>query len=198
MSIISDSKVFEVHTFNLLGIDPGTDTIGFSIFKLTIDDLKIVSVTSWTEKVSRFLDEDSFEVQVHSAKYGRINIISEKVKLILDTFKPLVVACEAPFFNRLRPNAYGPLIETVFTIQKTLSFWDHYKPLYMHDPPSVKKSVGSKKEKGEDNKEAVKRAIKLIAELKMVNFDLLDEHSIDATAVAYCHLLKLRNNYAIH
>ena len=60
MQIVSDSSIFDKQTFNILGIDPGTDTIGFSIIKVNIDDLKIVSVTPWTEKVSRFLDEDSF------------------------------------------------------------------------------------------------------------------------------------------
>ena len=45
MQIVSDSSIFDKQTFNILGIDPGTDTIGFSIIKVNIDDLKIVSVT---------------------------------------------------------------------------------------------------------------------------------------------------------
>ena len=59
----------------------------------------------------------------------------------------------------------------------------------MVDPPSVKKAVGAP---ARGDKDAVKRAIKLIKELEMVNFDNFDEHSIDATAVGYYELLKLR------
>ena len=131
MQIVSDSSIFEKQTFNILGIDPGTDTIGFSIITVNIDDLKIVSVTPWTEKVSRFLDEDSFEVQMHSAKYSRLRLISEKFSQVLTVYNPTVVASEAPFFNRFRPNAYAPLVETVFILQRTLHLWDDYKPLYM-------------------------------------------------------------------
>lgn len=189
MQIVSDSSIFEKQTFNILGIDPGTDTIGFSIITVNIDDLKIVSVTPWTEKVSRFLDEDSFEVQIHSAKYSRLRLISEKFSQVLTVYNPTVVASEAPFFNRLRPNAYAPLVETVFTLQRALHLWDDYKPLYMIDPPSVKKAVGAQ---ARGDKDAVKKAIKLIKELEMVNFNNLDEHSIDATAVGYCELLRLR------
>ena len=120
MQIVSDSSIFDKQTFNILGIDPGTDTIGFSIIKVNIDDLKIVSVTPWTEKVSRFLDENSFEVQIHSAKYSRLRLINEKFSQVLTVYNPTVVASEAPFFNRLRPNAYAPLVETVFTLQRAL------------------------------------------------------------------------------
>ncbi len=189
MKILTDSSIFEVNTFNILGIDPGTDTIGFSIIKVTIDDLKIVSVRSWTEKALRFLDEDSFEVAIHSAKFSRLRIIGDKFLHILNTFNPVVVASEAPFFSRFRPSAYAPLIETVFTLQKVLQSWDSYKPLYMYDPPTVRKSIGAKTKGG---KEVVEVAIKQVKELRMVNFSLLDDHSIDATAVAYCELIKLR------
>ena len=189
MQIVSDSSIFDKLTFNILGIDPGTDTIGFSIIKVNIDDLKIVSVTPWTEKVSRFIDEDSFEVEIHSAKYSRLRLISEQFTHILSIYNPTVVVSEAPFFNRFRPNAYAPLVETIFTLQKALHLWDDYKPLYMVDPPSVKKAVGAP---ARGDKDAIKRAIKLIKELEMVNFDNFDEHSIDATAVGYYELLKLR------
>ena len=74
-------------------------------------------------------------------------------------------------------------------MQRALHLWDDYKPLYMIDPPSVKKAVGAQTR---GDKDAVKKAIKLIKELEMVNFNNLDEHSIDATAVGYCELLRLR------
>ena len=187
---ISDSCFNDIKTFNVLGIDPGTDTIGFSILKVSIDDLTIEEANPWTEKVSRFIDEESFEVEVHSAKFSRLNKISEKLLTILDTFRPALVFSEAPFFNRLRPNAYAPLIETVFTIQKTLHSWDNFKPLYMIDPSSVKIAVGAR---ARSDKIEVKQAIIKIPELtKLINFDKLDEHSIDATAVAYCGLLRKR------
>jgi Holliday junction resolvasome RuvABC endonuclease subunit len=132
MQIVSDSSIFEKQTFNILGIDPGTDTI-----------LRSSILTVMIEKVSRFLDEDSFEVQMHSAKYSRLRLISEKFSQVLTVYNPTVVASEAPFFNRFRPNAYAPLVETVFTLQRTLHLWDDYKPLYIIDPPSVKKAVGA-------------------------------------------------------
>jgi Holliday junction resolvasome RuvABC endonuclease subunit len=193
-----DDSMFEKKDINILGIDPGTDTIGFSIIKVNIDDLSIIKAIAWTEKISRNIDDTSFETEINGLRFTRLNNISVQLSNILETFNPIVVASEAPFYNRLTPSAYAPLVETLFTINKTLAIWDAYKPLYIIDPPSVKRAVGAKgkanKKKGEDNKDIVKRAIMSIKELKSLDFKPLDSHSVDACAVAYCQLLRLRVN----
>ena len=187
-----------IETVNILGIDPGTDTIGFSIIEVEIDTLKVIKALAWTETISRYVDEEDLQVVIHNPKFTRLNIIADKLKLIFEIFNPIVVACEAPFYNRLKPSAYAPLVETVFVINKAIHTWDSYKPLYVIDPPSVKIAVGAKsradKSKGEDNKDIVKKAISSIEELKSLNFDLLDSHSTDACAVAYCQLSRLRES----
>lgn len=185
----SVDNIVEVNTFNILGIDPGTDTIGFSVITIDIDSLEVVSVKAWTVKASKLLDEQSLEVQIHSTRFSRLKIISNIFEDILYSFTPTIVVSEAPFFNRLRPSAYAPLVETVFILQKTLNNWDDYKPLYMCDPPTVKKAIGAS---ARADKHAVKVAIKTLEELKVIDFETLDEHSVDATAVAYCWLLKIR------
>lgn len=183
------------NTFNILGIDPGTDTIGFCILTIDIHNLDIQSIKPWTEKISRYIEEDEI-TEIHGNKFMRLNKIKEQLSNILEIFNPTYIASEAPFYNRLKPSAYAPLVETIYVIQNTVFEWDRLNSIYLIDPITVKKSIQAlfkgNKEKGEDNKDVVKIAIKKIKELNKVNFDLLDSHSIDACAVAYCQLQRIR------
>jgi Holliday junction resolvasome RuvABC endonuclease subunit len=63
--------------------------------------------------------------------------------------------------------------------------YDPWKPLYRVDPPTVKKKVGAP---GNADKNAVKQALLRLPDLNYQGetpLAMLDEHSVDALAVAY-------------
>jgi Holliday junction resolvasome RuvABC endonuclease subunit len=65
----------------------------------------------------------------------------------------------------------------------------------MIDPPSVKKAVGAT---SHAKKDEVKAALARLPDLNYngpVPLEMLDEHSIDALAVAYCRLKILREQH---
>ena len=92
------------------------------------------------------------------------------------------------------PGAYGALVEVICGIRNAVIRYSDVKPLYKVDPSSVKQAIGAK---GNADKNAVRDYVSKIPEL-INNLDnplcSLDEHSIDAMAVAYHQLLSYRNS----
>jgi Holliday junction resolvasome RuvABC endonuclease subunit len=176
-------------TFTILGIDPGTTTLGYAVYHIGIQDLDIHNAFAWTVDSTRlaFFREDI--IVTHGEKFARILAHKQNLKLILERYDPLMVTCETPFFNRLRPSAGGPLFELYGTVEQTVFEWDQTKPLYKAEPKSTKVAVGAAHNA---KKPEMLAALKKIKELSMVNFDFLDEHAVDALAVGYNRLTKLR------
>ena len=67
--------------------------------------------------------------------------------------------------------------------------WDSTVPVVFIDPPTVKKAFKAAGNK----KEQMSEALSKLAELQFPGTENLDEHSVDALAVAYGRLLTLRN-----
>ena len=89
-------------------------------------------------------------------------------------------------------------MEVLSEIRNACRRYSPYKTLHLIDPPSVKLAVNAKGQKG---KEPVKDGVRSIPELLDnldVQIDTLDEHAIDATAVAYAFLKKLRSEKGIY
>jgi Holliday junction resolvasome RuvABC endonuclease subunit len=94
--------------------------------------------------------------------------------------------------NLRRPQAYGALTEVVSMIRSTVIDHDWFVPFSLVDPPTVKMAVGAK---GNADKDGVMAAMKLIPEITaLIDCSTLDEHSVDAIAVGYCALVRLRLN----
>lgn len=186
----SVSKQNEEDTFKILSIDPGTQTLGYAILEVDIQTLKVVNCFAWTVDSTRLELYSEETAATFSEKFARI--IAHKVNFnnVLEYYQPLVVVSETPFFSIMRPSAAGPLFELFTTLEQTVYSWDKEKPLYKAEPRSVKKFVGVVDHK---NKDAVKQALIKIEELKHANIEFLDNHSVDALAVGYFQLGKLRN-----
>jgi Holliday junction resolvasome RuvABC endonuclease subunit len=177
-------------TFKILCIDPGTKTLGYAVYEIDIETLDIVDCFAWTVDIVRLDIYNENTVATYQEKFARIIAHKKNFRNVLDFYQPLIVVSETPFFSIMQPSAAGPLFELFATLEQTVEEWDSLKPLYKAEPRAVKKSVGAVDHK---DKEAVKKALKKIPELSKANLDLLDNHSIDALAVGYYHLLKLRN-----
>lgn len=178
----------------IVGIDPGSDTLGLAIITFRIPTLELVSIEAQTFIGRKMFDDEGWQSNVMGERYARIQ--AHKVNLIqlFTDIKPINVACEGPFFSQKRPSAFGSLMEVLSMIREAVAIFDPWRKLYVIDPPTVKKSVGAP---GNAMKEVVRE--KVIALLKpyyigQVGIEFLDEHSIDAIAVAYCRYVDLKNN----
>lgn len=172
----------ERDTFTILGIDPGSETIGYATIEAKIQTLEIVDVQAFTITGSKLDAFSVREAEIHSERYARISAHRIMLARILEEHDPLAVACESPFFNPRRPGAFGVLMEVLTAIQETVKEWDVFKVVHLVDPPTAKKALGAA---GNAKKPEVAEAFQKLTCLHYPGTEGLDEHSIDALAVAY-------------
>lgn len=173
-------------TVSIIGIDPGTNTLGFSVIYFDCKTMEILSTFATTfigEKLSR---NDDYSRFLHGERFMRLRAHEENLLHLFYQIQPFQVVAESNFMNTRRPQAYGALVETVSAIKSALYRYDRWKPLYLIDPPTVKKAIGAK---GNADKEEVKRCLLLLKDDLCFHGDIpieeLDEHSVDAIAIAY-------------
>lgn len=178
--------------YRIMGIDPGTDTLGVSIVDLDIItyEAKIIFVDTLSGlKGSRRFPEFEETFGSRSAKlYSNSLALSELVNL----YRPNCIISESPYMGRFA-QAFEALVECLTMIRNVILKYDPYLALETIDPSNVKKAVGAsgRTAKGGDKHTVRDALFKLKGLYNHSNkpLELLDEHSIDATAVA-CFKLK--------
>lgn len=121
---------------------------------------------------------------LHGERFARIECLCRELLFCLYQDQPNFIVCESPFYNPRMPSAYGVLMEVLSAIKNTVY---HYHPLMvmeMIDPSSAKNAVGAS---GGAKKELMQKAVLEMPGLNYVGLiaqNQLDEHSIDAIAVA--------------
>jgi Holliday junction resolvasome RuvABC endonuclease subunit len=179
----------------IAGIDPGSETLGFGALKLNVVTLEIIESTAFTFVGSKLADSDGWFGDVHGARASRIQAHADNLVQVFRFYQPNMVASESPFYSQFRPQAYGALTETVDAIRSALWRYDCWLSLFMIDPPTVKKAVGAT---SHAKKDEVKAALMALPDLNYngpTPIEMLDEHSVDALAVAYCRLKILREQH---
>jgi Holliday junction resolvasome RuvABC endonuclease subunit len=180
--------------FTLIGIDPGSDKLGVSLYKVEFDTFKILESRAFTIIASKMVNERSWLAQIHSYRTARIYKLRECLLEYFNKIQPSVIACESPFFNPRRPGAFQPLVEVLSMIKDAVIEYSVWQPLFMIDPSSIKNSVHAA---GNADKDKMKESVLKLTDLAY-NGDIelkdLDEHSIDALAVGYCQIKYLKDN----
>lgn len=175
----------------IVGIDPGSETLGVCILSFDAA-FTLIKVEAATYRGSKLPVRDDIRL-THGDRAARIQAHYDNLLGILLQYQPIVVTCESPFFMAARPQAYGALTEVVTMIRNALQTYRPNLDLGLIDPPSVKKAVGAK---GNADKVGVREAIlRMVGQIPFVGpitLDRLDEHSLDAFAVAYSAYLTLR------
>lgn len=180
-------------TATIVSIDPGTETLGFSELDF---DIRSFTLTRWEPKTytgSKLWTASKWIEHVHGARMMRLQALGRNLVKLFDQIDPYIVACEEPFINMKRPQAYGALTEIVYEIRRSLITHSPWKELYMIDPSSVKNAVGAK---GNADKDAMKASVSSIVELASVcmrPIASLDEHEIDSGAVGYAVFKRLKS-----
>lgn len=181
--------------FVVVGIDPGTNSVGFSRIEIDCFSWEIKEIWATTLHVDKLQRYDGFVLGPHAERTGKLLKLRQSMTLMLNWARPHHVCCESPFYNRLRPGAYGPLVEAIFALKMASFDHDPLIPFTTLEPSTIKKAMGAgaiaRKEKV---KEAVMENMTVI-KTAIVDVDQLDEHAIDAIAVGYSHWhLFLREN----
>lgn len=178
----------------IVGIDPGSENLGFASIEFNLDDFSIVSTRAQTFTGSKLMVKNSWLIESRGERVARINALRLIVYKKLEALQPIQVVCESPFYNPRRPMAYGVLIEVMLALKEVTYEHDPWRELYLIDPPTVKKCVGAA---GNADKVKVKEAVLALPGLNYdgyVPLQDLDEHSIDAIAVAYSKYVDLIKN----
>lgn len=177
----------------IVGIDPGTEKLGVSYIEFSVVDMRIYSCGALTLTGSK-LPRGDWTGAIHNDRYSRINALHEELLNIFDEKRPLLVSCEAAFINVKRPAAYGALVEVVCAIRSAVHKYSPWRAISFSSPSSTKQAIGAP---GNADKDVVKKNILKIDELVSTcesKLELLDEHSIDALAVAYYTLKQYRKS----
>lgn len=172
---------------SVVGIDPGSETMGVGIITYDAFTHVIASCEAYTFTGSK-LPGSEWLGSIAPPRVQRIAAHETNLVRIFRRVRPLAVASEAPFINKRFPQAGLVLTEVISAIRQAVKTYDPWRVLYMIEPSRAKNAVGAS---GGADKDAVKAALLQLPEL--VNTALtplaeLDEHSVDALAVAYCQV----------
>ena len=169
---------------NLIGIDPGTTKLGVGIIRVDFLTRQIVSSDAFTLR-GDWLVRGDWVPGIHGDRYARIKALTDTLVDIFIRYSAWKVSSEAPFFNPRRPGAFEALVEILSGIRQAVHQYDMWQKLYTVDPSSVKNAVGAK---GGSDKDIIKQSVARLTDLNYIGAKPLmdlDEHSIDALAVAY-------------
>jgi Holliday junction resolvasome RuvABC endonuclease subunit len=176
----------------IIGIDPGSSKLGVAIIYFDFTKMEIVSSDAWTLTGVKLMGKDTWLEEVHGERVARIRAMEEELGRIFSRVRPLLITAESPFFNSKFPAAYGVLVEVICSIRRAIINYDRWKELRLLPPSIVKNAVNVGGGKG---KEVVRDGVLALSDKLKYNgttpLQLLDEHSIDALAVAYCRFMSL-------
>lgn len=173
---------------SLIGIDPGSTCVGISIMKVDVVSELILSTFAYTLKLDR-LGGSEWLGDLYGDRFRRIGNLKACLFQLFQQENPLCITVESPFFNQLRPQAYGVLMEVMSGIREAVSSYDMWHVPYPIDPSSVKNAVGAG---GGARKEVVHAMVLNLTDLNpLVDLRTLDEHAIDAIAVNYARYRRL-------
>lgn len=171
----------------IMGLDPGSETMGIAIVKYLPSTGVITHAMAYTVMGSR-LCKDQIKVDLREHVLLRINAHKDNLLVTMNRELPDEVVAESSFFNPRRPHAYGVLVQVMGAIRAATHEYEAYKEVHLIPPSCVKIAVGAKS--GAD-KNPVKEAVLALPDLNYDGFTpihFLDEHSIDALAVAYAKI----------
>lgn len=172
-------------TAGIVGIDPGTETLGVGVIDFDIQSLEIVQTRAFTFVGSKMMVKNSWIEDLHGARHSRIYAHEDNLVRFLEEHDPLLIACESPFFSPKRPQAFEALTQAVASIRRAVLRFDPWRDFVTVDPPTAKKAVGAM---GNAKKPEMLEAISKLPHLHYagdIALEDLDEHSVDGIAIAY-------------
>ena len=171
----------------IVGIDPGTVSLGLSAMRYDAATLKLVSVEGLTFNSEKMLAEDPVLSETHSERMSKIRAQYLNLVNMFRYYRPSFIVAESPFYNSLRPAAYGALMEVLAAIKSAAADYDNMVPFITYPPSTIKIALGAG---AWAKKEEIRTRMLNMTSLPFIGpypLDTLDEHAIDAIAVCNCH-----------
>jgi len=179
---------YSFSTYKILGIDPGLNNTGISVFEIDYQTKNILAITAFTLVNNRLPDYTGLDDEIYNERTIKLYKLKDAIKQVVININPSAIACESPFYNRLCPMAYGALLETLNVMKSAVIEVNTNIPFTTVEPLLVKKTVGAGMTTGKlDMKDAISKN-NIIMSVLSSDMNLLDEHSIDAIGVAYTYL----------
>ena len=164
--IIELSRALQMSSKIILGIDPGTLVMGYSLIGIKGSQLFLV-------------DMDILKMSSKSNNYERLQQIYQKITELIRQHQPDCFAIEAPFFGK---NVQSMLklgraqgVAIAAAISAGLEVFEY-------SPKKIKQSITGN---GNSDKEQVWKMLQQILSIKNVTLKYMD--ASDALAVAVCH-----------
>jgi len=177
--VVHDSRTY------WLSLDPGVNMTGLTVSDVT-DSYQVIK-TYLVKNNRSFTPEEKVLEKTQGPRAVKILAIVNKVKEILAKHSIDVIVIEAPFYNRLTPQAYGSLLEVIFALKYMVLVPEDRKYLLI-EPTLVKKLFTGH---GMAKKEAMKQFLISKKEAGLIQMDLdietLSEHEIDSVAIGFVH-----------
>jgi crossover junction endodeoxyribonuclease RuvC len=150
----------------ILGIDPGTLFMGYSVIKIMPGSIEVIEI-------------DVLKLSAKKDNYQRLKIIHAKVCELVNKFQPQEFAIEAPFFGKNVQSMLKLGRAQGVAIAAALSF---DIPITEYSPKKVKQSITGN---GNADKEQIWKMLQSIVILPADKPKYFD--ATDALAVALCH-----------
>lgn len=152
----------------ILGIDPGTNVLGYGILKIDGNRAQVVVM-------------GVLELQNLPDHYSKLKRIYERVMAIIEDYKPQELAIEAPFFGK-NVQSMLKLGRAQGVCMAAAVAYD--LPIYEYAPLRIKQAITGQ---GNAAKEQVAAMLQ-----RLLHFDDIPKYldATDGLAAAYCHFLQ--------
>ena len=174
--------------YRIIGIDPGLTNTGIAVFDIDIPHRRISAIEATTLRVDQLPNLTGLDDEYFGERLIKLYKLKQYIKQYMAQLNPQAVACESPFYNRLRPMAYGALLETLTYIHAGVI--EHNPNIFFKtiEPLMAKKAIGAGFMKGKvDVRHCIEQNTALMAVMRS-DIDSLDEHALDAICMAVAFL----------
>ena len=155
----------------ILGVDPGTNIMGYGVIKVVSNKAEMVAM-------------GIIDMRKMTDPYLRLGNIFQRVKGIIEEYLPNEMAIEAPFF--------GKNIQSMLKLGRAqgvaiAAAINHDIPIFEYAPLKIKMAITGQ---GQASKEQVADMLLRLLKLDKDNLPKFMD-ATDALGVAYCHYLQI-------
>lgn len=173
--------------YRVLGIDNGTDTVGIAVVDhhLITGLSTVVHAETLTASRTAYTRHEG-KLDSRGKMQARLEVIATWLWEVLNEFDPDVIGCESPF-QHLHAHSFAALTTAIDNLSAVAFHYCTTLEFSKISPGSAKKAVCPVGQYG-NSKEHIREMIgknKDIVFGEGVKLDDLDEHSVDAIAVAH-------------
>lgn len=169
--------------YRIVSFDPGLTNTGIAIMDIDLVTRQVLTIEASTIRVEQLPNLTGLDPEYFGERLIKLYKLKQTVKGYIERLQPRSVACESPFYNRLRPMAYGALLETLTYIHAGVLESNPSIFFRTIEPLLAKKAVGAGIMKGKVDVRFCIENNPDIMRILQSDIDTLDEHALDAIAV---------------